>query len=419
MEQGLCVTFFGGFTVSCPGGKRVVSERERASQRLWSFLEYLCAFHQNGVGQEELIGAIWEEGEEAADPVGALKTTLHRARAILEELGFPDGKQVLLYRRGRYFWAPELELCTDAEELEALYTAFSAEPDKALSAVLEFLPRYQGDFLPNAAGAAWTLPLRTYYHTRYLRLSCGAANRLWELGRLDEAIGVCRQAATLDPYDEQCQLLLMRLFHASGATQTALQHYSQLSKLYMDQLGVAPSPELVAFYQEIARIDTSVELDLRIIRRQLLEEEPAGGALICEYAVFRDIYRLMARGMYRSGRVVQLCLLTVLERDGGCPEAKRSAAAMAELERTCLSRLRSEDVAARLNANQYLLLLPTASYENAERVLRRGLDAFRNTLLGRTVAVRTSLLPVLPSRETASRGTPARELPPRAEWREI
>lgn len=81
---------------------------------------------------------------------------------------------------------------------------------------------------------------------------------------------------------------------------------------------------------------------------------------------------------------------------------------MAELERSCLSRLRSEDVAARLNANQYLLLLPTASYENAERVLRRGLDAFKNTLLGRTVAVRTSLLPVLPSREMSSQ----------PEWRE-
>ena len=80
------------------------------------------------------------------------------ANAILEELGFPDGKQVLLYRRGRYFWAPELELRTDAEELEELYTAFSAAPDRALSAVLEFLPRYQGDFLPNAAGVSWTSP---------------------------------------------------------------------------------------------------------------------------------------------------------------------------------------------------------------------------------------------------------------------
>ncbi len=406
MEQVLCVTFFGGFSLSCPGGGKVISEQERASQRLWSFLEYLCAFHQNGVGQEELIAALWEEGEEAADPVGALKTTLHRARAILKELGFPDGKQVLLYRRGRYFWGPELR--TDAEELEELYAAFSAAPDRTLPAVLEFLPRYQGDFLPNAAGASWTLPLRTYYHTRYLRLSHSAANRLWELGRLDEAIGVCRQAATLDPYDERCQLLLMRLLHASGATQTALQHYSQVSKLCMDQLGVAPSPELVAFYQEIARIDASVELDLRIIRRRLLEEEPVEGAFICEYAVFRDIYRLMARGMYRSGRVVQMCLLTILERDGNYPEARRSAAVMAELERSCLSRLRSEDVAARLNANQYLLLLPTASYENAERVLRRGLDAFKNTLLGRTVAVRTSLLPVLPSREMSSQ----------PEWRE-
>lgn len=66
MEQVLCVTFFGGFSLSCPGGGKVISEQERASQRLWSFLEYLCAFHQNGVGQEELIAALWEASVQTA-----------------------------------------------------------------------------------------------------------------------------------------------------------------------------------------------------------------------------------------------------------------------------------------------------------------------------------------------------------------
>lgn len=396
----LCVTFFGGFTMSCPGEARVVSEQERASPRLWAILEYLCAFHRQGVSREELIDAIWDEEESAEDPAGALKTGLHRVRRLLEELGFPDGKQVLLYRRGRYSWAPELEIRTDAEELDDLFTRFGAEPDRNLAAVLAFLPRYQGDFLPGASRSAWAVSLRTYYHARFLQLSCGAANRLWELGRLDDAIGVCRRAATLDPYDERSQLLLMRLFHASGATQTALQHYSQVARMYMDQLGTAPSSDLVAFYQEIARIDTSVELDLRIIRRQMLEERPTAGAFLCEYAVFQEIYRLLARGMQRSGRVVQMCLLTLQERSGRYPGPRRAAAVMAELERSCLSRLRSEDVATRLNANQWLLLLPTASYENARRVLERGLEGFRGTTLGRTVEVQTSFLPVLPARNT-------------------
>lgn len=244
------------------------------------------------------------------------------------------------------------------------------------------------------------MSLRTYYHTRFLQLSCDAANRLWELGRLDDAISVCRQAATLDPYNERSQLLLMRLLHAAGATQTALQHYSQVARMYVDQLGAPPSSEMVEFYQEIARVDASVELDLRILRGQLLEEEPARGAFLCEYAVFRDIYRLMAREMQRSGRVVQLCLLTIQERNGKYPGTRRAAAAMAELEKSCLTRLRSEDVATRLNVNQCLLLLPTASYENARKVLRRGLDGFYRTALGKTVEVQTSLLPVLPARDS-------------------
>ena len=401
MKQELYVTFFGRFTLSYEGaqGCRTIAEPARSAQRLWMFLEYLCAFHEKGAGQEAVIGAMWENEEEIADPAGALKTTLHRARAVLERLGLPDGKQALCYRRGRYFWSSDLHLRTDAEELDALWEAFSQSADQALPAVLAFLPRYQGDFLPNASESSWALPLRTYYHARYLQLAHDAANRLWELGRLDEAIEVCRQAAVLDPYDERCQILLMRLLHASGATQTALRYYSQVSKLCMDQLGAALSPELVALYQELARVSASVELDLRIIRKQLMEEGEAKGALLCEYAVFVNIYRLMARNTRRFGRVVQLCLLTILEEDGTCPKARRCAAAMEALESACLTRLRTTDVATRLNANQHLLLLPTASYESAGRVLQRAVAAFEETLIGRTVTVETSMLPVLPAGE--------------------
>lgn len=396
MENILYVTFLGRFTLSRTrwGSSGAVSPQGGSSRRLWSFLQYLCAFHQKGASQEDVIDALWEDAE-VENPVGALKTILHRARTVLEGLGFPDGKKVLLYRRGRYFWSPEVELRLDTEELDRLCAGFSAAPEQTLPAALDFLPQYEGDFLDNAEGSSWALSLRTFYHTRYLQLCWGAAKLLQTKGRFDEAIGICRTATTLDPYDERCQLLLIRLLHASGMAQAALRHYSTVSELYMNQLGVSPSPEMLALYQDISKAGSAQKLELNALREQLLEKGEARGPFFCEYAVFQDIYRLIARSMPRSGDVAQLALLTIAENASGPLEARQRIAAMEALRDSGLSILRPGDVAARVGPSQVLLLLPSTSRENAETALRRILAAFGRTLIGKRVGIHVKLLPML------------------------
>ncbi len=394
MKKSLYVTFFGEFTLSCSKLDKPAAAHGQSSRRVWTFLQYLCAFHQRGVSQEDIIEAVWGEAE-VADPVGALKTILHRARMVLEGLGFPDGKKVLLYRRGCYSWSPEVELHLDTEELDRLYARFSAAPEESLSDVLEFLPRYGGDFLPDEDVNSWALSLRTFYHTRYLQISWGAAKLLQGQGRFSEAIDICRTATTLDPYDERAQLLLIRLLHASGATQTALRHYRTISELYMNQLGVSPSPEMVALYQEISRAGSEEKLELGAVREQLLERGSVKGPFFCDYAVFQDIYRLTARSMSRSGDVAQLALLTITEGGEEPLEARQRVAAMDALRDFGLSILRPGDVAARVSPSQVLLLLRCASRERAETALRRILAAFVCTLIGKKVGIQATLLPVL------------------------
>lgn len=398
MENTIYVKFFGRFTLSRSrwGTPGVAVAQGKSSQRMWTFLQYLCAFHQKGASQEDVIDAVWEDAE-IADPVGALKTILHRARTLLEELGFPDGKKVLLYRRGHYHWSPDVTLCLDMEELDRLYASYSAAPEETLPAVLEFLSGCEGDFLPNAAGRFWTLSLRTFYHTRYLQLAQDAARQLLACGRFDEAIGVCRTATTLDPYNEQCQLLLIRLLYISGSPQAALKHYSTVTELYMDQLGMSPSAEMTALYQDISRAEGGTELDLASIRDKLTERGAITGPFFCEYAVFQDVCQLTARTMARSGGDAYLALITITDSASILPEHRRRAEAMNALRASGLSILRPGDVATRLGPSQVLLLLPSADRERASAALDRILTAFYRTPIGRSTRVQTTLLPILPS----------------------
>lgn len=398
MKKTLYVTFFGSFSLSNSSwdSSDVAAGRGTVSRRLWSFLQYLCAFHQKGASQEELIEAVWGEAE-ITDPVGALKMILYRARMLVEKLGFPDGKKILLYRQGRYSWSSDVEFHLDTEELDRLYAEFAAAPEGALPKVLDFLPRYGGDFLINAEGNSWALSLRTFYHTRYLQMSWGAANLLRTQGRFSEAIDICRAATTLDPYDERCQLLLIRLLYSSGSTHTALQHYSAVSELYMDQLGVSPSPGMLALYQEISKADAEDELELSTVRDGLLEQGAIKGPVFCGYAAFQDIYRLIARTMPRTGDVAQLALLTITENAGRPLDSRQRVAAMDALRDSGLTALRPGDVVARVGPRQVLILLSSADRGKAEAALHRILTAFERTLIGKKVGIRTSLLPVLPA----------------------
>lgn len=393
VKGSLYITTLGKFSIESPsnGGNSIISDQSSSSWRLWAFLQYLCVFHDRAVAQEEIFDLLWNDTD-SANPVNTVKTLLRRSRLLLEELGFPDGKEVLRCRKGLYSWNPDLDIQTDTGEFDRLCDIFEHEPDseKGLEAARKAMELYGGDFLPNAAGSPWALSPRTYYHSKYLRLCCEVANALWERKKVDEAIDVCRTATAVDPYDESCHLMMMRLLQATRSKQTAAQYYNDVSSLFMAQLGIPPSEELTALYHELTGSGEVPEMDLRTILGGLQDQERSGGTFFCDYSAFRDIYSLWARSALRSGQVVQLSLITLLDLDGGqLPQARRTAA-MEELRKAITSCCRAGDVCSQLGGCQYVLLLPTASYENGSMVIRRILNAYQNTMMGMTTCAKCS-----------------------------
>lgn len=140
-------------------------------------------------------------------------------------------------------------------------------------------------------------------------------------------------------------------------------------------------------------------MDIHIVREKLEEKNKISGAYFCEYFTFQNIYQLEARSVQRSGRVVQLAMLTLTDRRGNAMESKQRAVAMEELHEAIRGCLRSGDAFTRVSATQYLILLPTANYENGVKVLQRIIDRYENTLAGKGALVQYSLLPVLPAEE--------------------
>lgn len=394
------VSFLGKFSIQLLDGANPDPKPPFTRLRQHSFLQYLCAFHDRPVSQEELIGAIWDGGSDAGNPANTLKTTLYRTRQLLESIGIAQAKDILIYRRGFYSWAPQARITLDVEVFDRLYDQFYASSQlyQTLDRALEALAVFKGEFLANASGNLWALSMRTYYHGKYIKLARDAAGVLYEEGRLEEGIALCRSATTADPYDEETQLLMMKLLHAAGLTQSAIKHYEEVRGLFMDQLGVTPSQELAGFYRKLTRSGEPRELDLHVIRSQLLEEAPAAGAYFCEYTVFQNLYRHIARSTARTGQAIQLAMVVLYGAGGEALSNKRCTEAMDALCNAIAKTLRTGDVFTRFSRDQYLILLPSSSHENAAMALERVAAAYRRTLSGRTTRVEYSILPVQPPR---------------------
>ncbi len=72
-----------------------------------------------------------------------------------------------------------------------------------------------------------------------------------------------------------------------------------------------------------------------------------------------------------------MCLLTISNLKGELLKPAVQTRAMDELGSSIRNSLRRGDVYSRYSVSQYLMLLPTATYENGEMVLKRIIQNFK------------------------------------------
>ncbi|MDO4552022.1 MAG: BTAD domain-containing putative transcriptional regulator [Bacillota bacterium] len=393
MESVLRVNMLGEFTLAYED--KIIDDRSTRSKKLWLLLEYLITFREKEISQNDLIELLWPE-DEIDNPANALKTLLFRVRSTVATLGFAGGKEIITYRRGTYALNPDIPVEIDAEEFEELLKkAEQTRGEEKLTCLLEAADLYKGDFLPKSALEAWVVPISTYYHSRYIKSMHELLTLLEEQERYPEIISVCQRAVAIDPYDESFHYSFIKALVETGAQQRAMQHYSYVKDLFFSQFGINPSPELTALYKEVVKTSQSTELDLSIIKDSLTEEE-AGGAFFCEYEFFKSVYQLTARTVLRTGQSAYLVLLTITDSAGRQPPQKALNKHM-ELLKDCIAdSLRKGDVFTRYSVSQYLIMLPSLSYENTEMVMGRVTRFFRHKYPKAPVQLKYSIQPLSP-----------------------
>ncbi len=389
MAGAICLSHLGGINVSgivrvrmlgdfvIYGENAMITDTQNRSKKVWALLAFLLCNHGRVVSQNELIDLLWRNDGGNANPASALKTTLHRARALLDQLEPAGGHVMLLNRGGGYTWNDEVALEIDAEEFEQLCRNVPAdELDGGLERLRRALSLYEGTFLNNLSSENWVIPRSTYYHNLYIQ-SVGKVLELMETGGLwAEAEDICRAALRIEPYQEDFYQHLMRILLAMGQQAKAAGVFEEMSKLLLANFGVMPDQESRSLYREALRTVNRKTVSMEMLREQLREEDDLSGAMVCDYDFFKMIYRAEARMLVRSGNAAHLALVSVGGVRGKELPQRSLDIALDNLEELLRLSLRKGDVICRCSPTQFLVMLPQSNFENSGMVCRRIEKAF-------------------------------------------
>ncbi len=373
MAERVKVYMFGGFRIMV-GGKNILGVL-RGSKKKLSLLHYLLLNHDKPLPTSDLMALLWM-GEEGLNLESALKTLISRLRKDLLAQGLPDA---ILTKPGAYMWNFALGT-VDIYEFEKLCKALAERKklDKRTRAQFEeALYLYTGDLLMGSDLDAYLASRSYYFHSLYLKTMYHYMELLGEAGKYDEVIRVCKMALEIDVFDSGLNLALMSALMKQGKSKEALAQYQNTTSLHYTQLGLKPSNEILEFYQELIKKERSSQADIEEIRRELQEDSSRGGAFVCDYAVFKDIYQLQMRNLKRMDMPMFLALISISVFDKREMDSLVLEQAIKRLLRTLQKSLRKGDTIARYSPTQYAALLPSvASYEIGRKVLERVKTAF-------------------------------------------
>ena len=104
MEQ-INIRMLGEFSLSTDSVR--ITDHDNRSRTVWCLLAYILCHRNRVLSQDELIDVLYGDDPKGANPANALKTALHRVRALLDQLWPGAGHELIVRQEGGYRWNPE------------------------------------------------------------------------------------------------------------------------------------------------------------------------------------------------------------------------------------------------------------------------------------------------------------------------
>ena len=253
----LVLSFLGSWQASLDGQPATGFE----SGKVRALLTYLAVEAHRPHYREALAGLLWPNLPEAAALADLRQALANLRKTIGDSTAHPT---FLLITRETIQFNRASDYVLDVADFHALLTACDGHSHRRIETCRACAARlqkasdlYLGDFLEGflLSGSSefeeWTL----IWHERLRRLALDAFEHLAEhyerRASLDLAHRTLARQLELDPWREEAHQRLMRVLARSGQRTAALAQYEACRRALAKELGVEPTAETIALYEQI------------------------------------------------------------------------------------------------------------------------------------------------------------------------
>ena len=238
------IRVLGPLRVRAADGRRI-SDREWRTGKNADLLRWLALEAGTAVPAERLAESLWPDVEEAKARASLRTAVSHLRRLLGPEVIERVANDVLLSRA----WVDAASFTQLAEDVARLRREGRAV--EALAAVREADALYLAD-VPVGDGSPETVMQHstTLAHLRRQLLG-DAADLAVELSWSRDAIDFGRRLQAVDPSSEQASRAVMLGFAGIGELHHAVQEHERCRRMLADELGLDPSPQTRAAYQQV------------------------------------------------------------------------------------------------------------------------------------------------------------------------
>lgn len=254
----LChVRLFGGLELSIGG--RAVRERDWRKRKARLLFAMLAIRRGQDVPRDQLFEYLWPEmdAERAKNNLYVVWSTMKAALVGEADKGAPCP---YIENVGGVCRTVRDAVRTDVDEFESLLIAAreaeaAGQPSTALRAYERISDLYRGDLLPGDVYDDWFATLRDHYRSSFVDAMLRATALLMTADDPSNALIYARRAIQTDPFREDLFQAALRCQIAAGQRSSAIDTYFQCRDNLAEELGLDPSVETRALYDQILAME--------------------------------------------------------------------------------------------------------------------------------------------------------------------
>ncbi len=331
-------------------------------------LQYLVAKINEAVTINELAGVLCA-GIEEIDAVDAVNSAII---ALKSDLAPYNLAQCIEHENNKCKLVLSKQVDVDFATMQNEYQNATQEntPSSAKRQSFEsIIYLYAGEMFSTLGEAKWLTEKRAFYSKMFLNAVQQYAEELNRDKLYNEVVRITKTAIEKTPLDIDVNIIFMQaLLNLNRPTQ-ALTQYENVVNLYNIYFGTELPKQLIAFYEVLLTHEKQASDNIIEICDELkTEEEIDDGALVCDYSIFKYIYRLYMRDLNRLDASVYIALVRI-QTPGALVTTIETDKAMGRLCEILKQNLRTGDAISRQSIFTYALLLPHINSESCCKIV--------------------------------------------------